>query len=714
VTAAAAPRQLGERRRHADRNEYFAWIDGAYEGRPKAAEGRRYAYERFVRRWPDLEDWFAEPLLVRLDLADRPWGERRRTGPSGQGGSYITYLSLVHGVECDTDWVVSRNCESLFDPRIGPKLGFDLGLLASHGQQMVRLGYNPNGSARTALTWGFSRLAIRRGDPDMATITYEDLVAFRDEVDLYCQGPDAGYIRASRVRAKQSNDPPEVLAARFAAECQARLHTLWVLLFNIGQIAEAPVRQLKTTPAWRDHLTPPGTPPALAAPIERWLNGRLHGQDQIGAVRAARDSFRYLLRWLADHHPEIVSLADLNRTHIEDYLVYLHDYINPRSGRPLAHQTRYSYLSPLLQFFRETSQWGWDDVPVRQLLSRSDMPKLPLRLPRFIPRAELDRLMAAVDNLEDPYQRAAILVLRWSGARRHEVLRLALDCLDTYPDGYPRLRILVGKTHTERMVPLHPDAADALRHVIELAVETDAAARHDPSVGRPVQNIFTRRGQLMSRSYLFTDALKIASTEAGLLDSKGRPTITPHRFRHTVGTQLAEGGARIQTIMAILGHRNATMSSLYSRISDPVVKENYEQIIAAGGRIVGPAADALLNDQLDDDTVNWLKTNFLKTELELGHCLRLPQEGPCECDLFLRCTKFFTTSAYAPRLRARLTTEHQLTQDAVERNWPREAERHTAIAARITDLLTQLGEPTEAIDDSSHTTETPVQVALDS
>ena len=84
-----------------------------------------------------------------------------------------------------------------------------------------------------------------------------------------------------------------------------------------------------------------------------------------------------------------------------------------------------------------------------------------------------------------------------------------------------------------------------------------------------------------------------------------------------------------------------------------------------------------------------------KTELELGHCLRLPQEGPCECDLFLRCPKFFTTSEYAPRLRARLATECQLTQDAVERNWPREAERHTAIANRIRELLAQLGEPIE-------------------
>jgi integrase len=61
--------------------------------------------------------------------------------------------------------------------------------------------------------------------------------------------------------------------------------------------------------------------------------------------------------------------------------------------------------------------------------------------------------MAAVAQLERPFQRAALLVARWSGARRGEIQRLALDCLDRYPDGTARLRIPAGKTHRERVVP---------------------------------------------------------------------------------------------------------------------------------------------------------------------------------------------------------------------------------------------------------------------
>jgi site-specific recombinase XerD len=95
-------------------------------------------------------------------------------------------------------------------------------------------------------------------------------------------------------------------------------------------------------------------------------------------------------------------MTQLERRHIEGFLAHLHEHTNTRTGRPLTARSRHTYLSPLLQFFRETSQWGWSDVPGRPLLGRSDMPKLPAALPRFIPRADLDRLMAAVEELEDP------------------------------------------------------------------------------------------------------------------------------------------------------------------------------------------------------------------------------------------------------------------------------------------------------------------------
>ena len=169
---------------------------------------------------------------------------------------------------------------------------------------------------------------------------------------------------------------------------------------------------------------------------------------------------------------------------------------------------------------------------------------------------------------------------------------------------------------------------------------------------------------------------------AGLVDAAGRPTVTAYRFRHTVGTQLAERGAKLRTIMSVLGHESPHMSMIYARISDAEVLRDYRSVLEPGVMIAGAGAEAIRSGLLDAPAIYWLRSNFLKTELELGHCLRFPSESPSECDLYLSCSRFVTTPAYAPRLRERRDLELTLADDARERAWPREVERHCGIARR--------------------------------
>jgi len=58
-----------------------------------------------------------------------------------------------------------------------------------------------------------------------------------------------------------------------------------------------------------------------------------------------------------------------------------------------------------------------------------------------------------------------------------------------------------------------------------------------------------------------------------------------------------------------------------------------DSVLGAGATIASPSAEVLRSGCLPQSAVNWLKSNFFKTELELGHCLRLPQEGPEAEDL---------------------------------------------------------------------------------
>jgi hypothetical protein len=323
------------------------------------------------------------------------------------------------------------------------------------------------------------------------------------------------------------------------------------------------------------------------------------------------------------------------------------------------------------------------------------LPKLAQRVPRFIPDDQLSRLMEHLPKIECAFQRAALMVARWSGARRGEIVRLRLDCLDRYPDGTYRLRIPAGKTMRERLVPLHDDAAAALSQVIKNRLDANDRPIRDDRTGEMVRYVFYRRGGRISPDYLMQAPLNQLCTLAGLVNHDGKPTISTHRFRHTVGTQLAERGAKLHTIMSVLGHQTPHMSMVYARISDTEVLRDYRSVLGPGEMIAGPGAEAIRAGKLSCSAIDWLKSNFIKTELELGHCLRLPSEGPCECDLYLSCAKFVTSKAYAGRLRDRRKLEIALAADAKERGWSREVERHNGIANRIERLLLDLDEPIE-------------------
>lgn len=679
------------RRDHADRAVYKSWIDEHCSGYG-VRWARMDAYDRFVERWPSLQDWFNAPLRRRLLDQD---GCVRGEHPHG-GASvimpYLSYLSLVEGVGLDYPLLFVRTFTSPFkhQERHGG-LGVDLDLFEQHVTRLTDLGY---ATARAQLTWPLGRMILHGGNPNLNALTGEDLDELRTAIEAF-----TARLRLDPMRDFYSRSPgeraPAVTAHGYLRTAIGRVHAAQVLLYDRGQTDRPPLGRVDAG-SWKDHLAPQDAPPKVRTVLERYL--RLHldaNLDRPQTVRHARDALRRLVGWMGQAHPEMTSLADLHREHAEEFLRWLGTRTNRQSGAPLSASYRRTVVTLITRFVTETAAWSWDEVPARVLFTRGDIPKIAKPLPRFIPDHELAALMAAVERLPNPHQRAALIVARWSGARRDEIRRLAVDCLDTYPDGHPRLRIPVGKGYAERSIPLHPQAAAALQPLIDQTRQQHGRRRYDPSAGREVQHIFVVRGKLLSRSLLFDKALAEACTAAGLVDSAGRATVTAHRFRHTIGTQLAEGGARIQTIMAVLGHRTPNMSIIYASLSDPTVKQQYQDALDRhlGGDVTlaGPAADALREHRLDPEAVSWLQTNFLKTELELGHCLRLPQEGPCECDLVLTCSKFLTTSAYLPRLRARVAVEQQLIDDATTRGWEREVERHTATRTRIEAILAQLG-----------------------
>jgi integrase len=660
---------------HCPQGEYERFIHSIARGKGTSYAAREMAVaRRFTERWPDLQDWFEEPLRVRVGVDRFGRQDAMDARITSDARPYLLYLALRSNLRFDYPWLLTAHM--LYLPTKAAEMRMDIGLDGLIADAL-RLGYRRT-STQVSVSWPLTRILLRTGLTHARFIRAEHITELDEAVRAFLASP----LLAEYCPQSVNN------LNKFRKTWLYRVNQFKLLMFHRGQFTTQPH---KFMPVLKERSP---TPPHMQAIVDRWLAARTAGSHRCDVKHLDLALYRFMV-WLAHKRPAAADFSNVTRDDVLAYVQVLRREPSPRTGRPLSTMSLRGHVAALAQFFGNTGTWGWAGVPAHAIVGPGDIPRLPMRIPRFIPDAELQRLMTAIASLPCPYQRTALLIARWSGARRNEIQRLAVDCLDQYPDGTPRLRIPAGKTYRERIVPLHDEAATAIRKLVAVRIAAAERPFIDEVTREPIHYLFMDHGRLLSSTYLFQIALQKACVTAGLVDAAGRRTIHAHRFRHTVGTQLAERGAKLHTIMSILGHSSASMSLVYAQISDREVLRDYQAVLAPGASIAGRGAEAIRDGKLRPSAIDWLKCNFFKTELELGHCLRLPEEGPCECDLYLTCAKFVTTPAYVPRLRARRQTELTLAADAKLRGWIKEEERHRATVGRIDQLLQDLGEAQE-------------------
>ena len=230
-------------------------------------------------------------------------------------------------------------------------------------------------------------------------------------------------------------------------------------------------------------------------------------------------------------------LARADSRAIRAWLAWLHD-------RKLAKSSIARKLATVRSCFKFLARRGAVELnPARQVRS----PKLPKRLPSFLPKDESKDLLDLEPERSEAglRDRALLELLYASGLRVAECCSLDRDDVDRQ-QGTVRV---MGKGGKERVVP----AGDAALQ----AVDAWLAVR-----GEERGPLFTnsRGGRLTTRSV--HRIVKSRARAAGI-DRR----VTPHTLRHSFATHMLGEGADLRLIQELLGHSRLSTTQRYTHVS---------------------------------------------------------------------------------------------------------------------------------------------------
>ncbi|MDA8358578.1 MAG: tyrosine-type recombinase/integrase [Actinomycetota bacterium] len=461
----------------------------------------------------------------------------------------------------------------------------------------------------------------------------------------------------------------------------AQLFRLRQLLFQAGMTDDAPQRRREGGPATRAQRLMAVPSPGIRNTILSYLEARSavvrpKTLDKLTSALAIFGEF------IGEHFPELASLSQLDRHHVEAFLTWTATRPGRRAqdaGKPVGPFVPAHAAFTLRNFLDDIAAWGWAEAPQRRLVFSTDIPRQPEILPRGLPPDVDAALMEAVRGLDDVFARTAITVLRHTGLRRGELLDLELDCVTDYGPSGLWLRVPIGKLHDERAVPLDDTAIGAIDEwLARRAVQRAIPHQRD---GRMCDFVFMERGRHLGPTRIergLRDAVRIA----GIVGTDGAPRkVVAHQLRHTWASELVNAGMSLQALMALLGHRTPEMTIRYARLSSPTLRSAYDQAL---GKVAPRIPVAPAGLPAVPDRVSWLSAEMLKTRVAHGYCAReLAAEACPYANVCETCPNFVTTLEFAPALEAQLDDVRVLRDDAERRGWGSEVSRHDRVIVSL-------------------------------
>jgi len=380
-------------------------------------------------------------------------------------------------------------------------------------------------------------------------------------------------------------------------------------------LTELGIHEAPLAPPWyRGHEPPPTSTDAVA---EEWLHWCRRWYTTSTLRLDTRDNHYVLLlkvgRWLAAEHPDQASPDSWTRELAAEFVAVVSRMVvgqwsvpyrlqAKRVGQPLTACSKSGQLSAVRVFFRDCQDWGW--------LPRRFDPRRVLATPRSLlslmgpnPRVVADDVWAKLvwaglnltaDDLIGPDDgqrgwypfemvRALAVVWLFAGLRNDELRRLRVGCIrwqEPRPDAGTSRPICLLDVPANKTGPAFTKPVDRL---VGEAVTSWAAVRHeqplmvDRTTGELMSCLFAHRGQRVGQPYVNKTLIPILCHKAGIPEADARGTITSHRARATIATQLfnAKQPLTLFELQAWLGHRSPSSTQHYAKLSPTKLARAY-------------------------------------------------------------------------------------------------------------------------------------------
>ena len=287
--------------------------------------------------------------------------------------------------------------------------------------------------------------------------------------------------------------------------------------------------------------------------------------------------------WLSSLPEPPAGLAGVTRPLLESYLAVLQAELGGRDchGR---------YVSELAGFLKAIRRHGWDDARC-QPPRRSTPRTTPTRGRAASPRPRRAHVMAQVE------QPANLARQDQPGLPAHHPNPHPLRAADHLS----RRAALRLHGHRRRRRPLpallqHQDETRGPRPHRRRAPRADRRAEAAGAAALPRRRAgavppaerATSTGARPVPGHTYRSALYRWLEDCDIRDEHGQPVhLTPHQWRHTLGTVLINRDVPQHVVQKILDHDSPLMTAHYARLSDKTVREHWEK--SPQGQRPGPA-----------------------------------------------------------------------------------------------------------------------------